>query len=298
MDVVEERADVPVRDASCSLRLLVPEPRDRPGPAVVLAPGFGGTADRLVEIARGFARAGILAAALDYRGFGGSGGTPRQVVDVAAEQADLRAALEHVRARDDVDGDRVSLWGVSLGGALAISVAAIDGAVERVVAEVPFNGFPRRVAGRSRADTARLALAIADDVVRGLVGARPRTIPLIGRPGRAAVVATPEAQRHRRRVAATSPAWTNRVAARGLFSMMRYRPADDAARLGAPLLVCVAERDTEAPPEAARELARRAVRGRSHSYPNSHFDFYADPVLRDRLLADEVAFLLEGHDDP
>lgn len=297
MDVVEERDGVPVRDASCSLRVALPQPRGRPGPAVVLAPGFGGTADRLVEIARGFARAGIVAAALDYRGFGASGGTPRQVVDVAAEQEDLRAALEHVRARDDVDPHRVSLWGISLGGALAISVAAA-GTVERVVAEVPFNGFPRRVTGRSRADTARLVAAIVDDVVRGLLGVRPRTIPLIARPGRAAVVATPEAQSHLRRVEVSSPTWTNRVAARGLFSMMRYRPAEDAARLGAPLLVCVAERDTEVPPASARELARRAVRGRSRSFPNTHFDFYADPALRVRLLADEVDFLLGGHDDP
>jgi uncharacterized protein len=43
----------------------------------------------------------------------------------------------------------VTLWGNSLGGAHAISVAAHDPRIVAVVAQIPFNGFPRRVEGRS-----------------------------------------------------------------------------------------------------------------------------------------------------
>jgi hypothetical protein len=40
----------------------------------------------------------------------------------------------------------VALWGNSLGGAHVISVAADDPRIVAVVAQIPFNGFPRRVA--------------------------------------------------------------------------------------------------------------------------------------------------------
>lgn len=54
-------------------------------PAVVLAHGFGGTMDRLTVHAERFAAAGIAALVFDYRSFGESDGTPRQVVDLAGQ---------------------------------------------------------------------------------------------------------------------------------------------------------------------------------------------------------------------
>src|SRR5689334_6077850 len=50
-------------------------------PCVVMAHGFGGTRDTgLLAYAEGFAAAGLDVLAFDYRGFGTSGGTPRQRV--------------------------------------------------------------------------------------------------------------------------------------------------------------------------------------------------------------------------
>lgn len=75
--------------------------------------------------------------------------------------------------------------------------------------------------------------------------------------------------------------------------MLRYRPALDAARLRAPLLVCVATGDTETPEATARELADRAPHGTVRRYPGTHFDFYTNPSVRDRALADQLGFLHE-----
>jgi hypothetical protein len=72
--------------------------------------------------------------------------------------------------------------------------------------------------------------------------------------------------------------------------MMRYRPGDEAHRLGMPVLVCVAERDLETPEELSRQIAERAPRGELRRYPVSHFDFYRDPV-RQRVLVDQIDFL-------
>ena len=53
---------------------------------------------------------------LDYRGYGVSGGT----ASMSGVQDDMDAALGAVLARNDVDPDRVVVFGQSLGGAIAI----------------------------------------------------------------------------------------------------------------------------------------------------------------------------------
>jgi fermentation-respiration switch protein FrsA (DUF1100 family) len=230
----------------------------------------------------------------DYRDFGESVGEPRQVVDLPSQQQDLRAAIAWARGRHDLDPDRVALWGNSLGGAHVISVAADDPGIAAVVAQIPFNGFPR---ARNRSATAslRLLAAILWDALRGRLGLSPAYIPMIGKPGQVAVTSTTEAQRHLTTLAgdAGTTLWRNQVAPRGLLQMLRYRPALDAARLRTALLVCVATDDTETPEAMATELADKAPHGTLRRYPGTHFDFYTDPSVRDRVLADQLAFLHE-----
>jgi hypothetical protein len=72
---------------------------------------------------------------------------------------------------------------------------------------------------------------------------------MVGAPGEVAVTATPEAQEHIASLSGESQdtLWRNEVAPRALFAMMRYRPGDEAHRLGMPVLVSIAERDLETP---------------------------------------------------
>jgi dienelactone hydrolase len=269
-------------------------PADTDGkiPCVVMGHGFSGTQDRLFDTAQRFARAGLAALTFDYRSFGESCGEPRQVVNVSEQQEDWRAAVRFARGLEGVDPQRVALWGSSLGGGHVIVVAAGDPRVAAVVAQIPFNGFPRRVEGRSTLDTLKLLWAMGVDAARGRMGLSPRYIPMVGRPGEVAVTATLRAQEH---VAALTGGqgdslWRNEVAPRGLFGMMRYRPGDAARRLAMPVLVSVAEDDRETPGEKTRQIAERAPRGELRRYPGDHFDFYRDPV-RQRVLADQIHFL-------
>ncbi|WP_157254283.1 alpha/beta hydrolase [Nonomuraea typhae] len=275
----------------CAGYLYLP---DDPGPAacVVLCHGFSGTMDRLFDYAERFAAAGFAALVFDYRSFGESDGEPRLLPDIDGQLADLRAAVEFARGHERVDPDRVLLWGNSLGGAHVITVAAGDPRIAAVVAQIPFNGFPKKVEGRSTGDTLRLLAAIGWDTIRGKLGLRPYYIPMVGHPGELAVTATPEADHHIETLTGgqSSTLWRNSVAPRGLLTMMRYRPAAAAARLTCPLLVCVAADDRETPLETTRELAERAPRGELRSYPGTHFTFYTDPGLRDRVVADQIDF--------
>ena len=226
-----ERVTFASGDATCAGYLYLPADVAPPFPGVILAHGFSGTMDRLFEHAARFASGGLAALVFDYRSFGESGGAPRQVVDIAGQQADLRAAVAWARARGDLDADRVALWGNSLGGAHAISVAVGDPRIAAVVAQIPFNGFPRTVEGRSAGATLRLLGAILRDTLRGALGLAPAYIPMIGAPSQVAVVSTTEAGRHLETLAGDpgQTRWRNQVAPRGLLQMMRYRPAEAAA---------------------------------------------------------------------
>lgn len=263
----------------------------RPLPCVVLCHGFSGTMDRLFDYAERFAAAGFAALVFDYRGFGESDGEPRQLPDIDAQLVDVRAAVAFARGHERVDPGRVVLWGNSLGGAHAITVAGSDPRIAGVVAQIPFNGFPKKVEGRSTADTVRLLGAIVWDALRGKLGLRPYYIPMVGRPGELAVTATPEAEQHIQILTGgQTTLWRNSVAPRALLQMMRYRPAEAAARLTCPLLVCVATEDRETPLETTKQLADRAPRGELRAYPGTHFTFYTDPAFRDRVVADQIDF--------
>ncbi|MEV4166706.1 alpha/beta hydrolase [Nonomuraea dietziae] len=274
----------------CAGYLYLP---DDPGPVpcVVLCHGFSGTMDRLFDYAEHFAAEGFAALVFDYRSFGESDGEPRQVPDIAGQLADVRAAVAFARGHDRVDPGRVLLWGNSLGGAHVITVASGDPRIAAVVAQIPFNGFPKKVEGRSTSETLRLLGAIVWDALRGRLGLSPSYIPMVGRPGELAVTATPEADQHIQTLTGgRTTLWRNSVAPRGLLQMMRYRPADAAARLACPLLVCVAADDRETPLETTRVLADRAPHGELRVYHGTHFTFYTDPELRERVVADQIDF--------
>ncbi|MET9341879.1 alpha/beta fold hydrolase [Nonomuraea sp. NPDC003804] len=260
-------------------------------PCVVLCHGYSGTMDRLFDYAEHFAAEGIAALVFDYRSFGESGGEPRQLPDIDGQLVDIGAAVAFVRGHERIDPGRVSLWGNSLGGAHVITVAARDPQIAAVVAQIPFNGFPKKVEGRSTGETLRLLGAIVWDAVRGKLGLRPYYIQMVGQPGELAVTASPEAEQHIQALTGgQNTSWRNSVAPRGLLRMMRYRPAEAAARLACPLLVCVAAADRETPLETTRELADRAPRGELRVYPGTHFTFYTDPSLRERVVADQIDF--------
>ena len=71
---------------------------DRTTPCVVMAHGFSGTReDGLAPFAERFAAAGLAALVFDYRGFGDSGGEPRQWLDVRRQRQDWAAAIAFVR---------------------------------------------------------------------------------------------------------------------------------------------------------------------------------------------------------
>jgi uncharacterized protein len=259
-------------------------------PCLVMCHGFTGTMDRLFDGAEQFCDSGFSVLVFDYRNFGESGGKPRQVISLREQRQDIAAAVAFARAQPDIDADRIMLWGTSLGGAHVVVQAAEDQRIAAVIAQVPFNGFPKTVEGRSGRETRRLLSAMVWDWLRGLIELAPAYIPAVGRPGELAVMASDAAAEEIEAMAGTGTLWQNKVAPRVLLEMMFHQPSNYAPQVSCPLLVTMAENDREAPPDLIRPLADKAPRGEIRSYPIRHFEIYK-PEIRRAIIADQIRFL-------
>ena len=170
-------------------------------PCVVMAPGFAGTRDTsaLIDYARGFAAAGLDVVLFDYRGFGGSGGSPRQLVSASRQRRDYRAAIAAARQLPGIDPERIVLWGISYSGGHVVRVAAEDGRVAAVIALTPaMDGIAvlAQLARNARpAQLLRTASHGLRDTLRALTRRRPHIVPMVGEPGSSAIIACPAQSR-------------------------------------------------------------------------------------------------------
>ncbi|MBI3207475.1 MAG: acetylxylan esterase [Candidatus Solibacter usitatus] len=170
--------------------------------AVVLAPDWGLTHASLEAQAGEFAARGITAMAIDYRGWGKSGGylytTDRVHTDdrfrflelttnvrvvrkrlmPQHQVEDIRNAISYLAGEPGVDAARIGLWGVGMAGAHAAAIAAIDPRLKAALAVNPFRGG-KDLPAKAQAPTGTLA----DDAVRmartGLLPATATSLALL-----------------------------------------------------------------------------------------------------------------------
>jgi len=100
-------------------------------PVILYFHGNGGALRYRVERFHKLIRDGVGLVALEYRGFGGNGGTPTE----AGLIADAEAAYAFAAAR--YPAKQIVLWGESLGTGVAVALAA-QKPVGRVILEAPF----------------------------------------------------------------------------------------------------------------------------------------------------------------
>jgi uncharacterized protein len=167
----------------CSGRLFTPSGfnAESKAPAVVLAPGWGQTAAAVEADAAQFAARGLVALAMDYRGWGRSGGYLQTVDEVKTDDRlrfsqltarvrirrkrllpqqqilDIRNALYFLQGEPGIDRTRIGVWGVDMSGGHAAVVAATDARVKAVVLQTPV------LTGQ---ETPRRALALSGELLR------------------------------------------------------------------------------------------------------------------------------------
>jgi fermentation-respiration switch protein FrsA (DUF1100 family) len=109
-----------------------------PHPIVVMAGGWCYVKE-LVQphVAQQFADTGLAAVLFDYRNFGSSDGIRRQHIDPNAQIEDYRNAISFAETLDEVDPDRIGVWGLSYSGGHSLILGATDPRVKCVSAQIP-----------------------------------------------------------------------------------------------------------------------------------------------------------------
>lgn len=109
-------------------------------PAVIICHGFMANQRTVRRYAEFLARLGWAAFTFDFCGGGlkcSSDGETSEM-SVLTEVEDLKAVINYVRQRDDVDGSRIALMGCSQGGVVcALTAAGLKNGIERLILLYP-----------------------------------------------------------------------------------------------------------------------------------------------------------------
>jgi pimeloyl-ACP methyl ester carboxylesterase len=288
------RSDIAFVSAGLSCRAWLYRPNGNASekrPVIVAGHGLGATKDMgLDAYAAGFANAGYLVIAFDYRHFGASEGTPRQLLSIGKQRADWRAAIDFARTVEGADPRRVILFGISFGGGHVIASAARDKNIAAVIAQCPFtSGFAssRTVSPLTTLGIAWLGLR---DLFSILTGGAPVLVPLAGRPGQIALMNTHDAWDGFIGQQPPGGNAVNGVTARSGFALPLAHPGRQARHIACPIFFGICDKDTVAPVGPTLRYAAQAPKTEITRYPCGHFDIYRGANF-DRIFQDMRRFL-------
>lgn len=291
------RADVQFRSKGtwCRGWLYLPD-GDPPGvggrpPIIVMAHGLGAVIQmRLDAFAERFSDAGYACLVFDYRHFGLSDGTPRQLLSIRRQLDDWAAALDYARTLPNVDNRRVVLWGSSFSGGHVMAVGARDRHVSAVIAQCPFTSGIASASAMNPVTAVKVAGRAIADLAGSVVGRPPVLVDLVGSPRDAALMTAPDAQPGYAALVPDDLDFADAVAARIGVSIPLYHPGRALRKVSCPVLVCACDDDTVAPPRPTVRYARQGPTTQVIRYPEGHFDIYVGEPF-EQVVADQVDFL-------
>jgi dienelactone hydrolase len=265
-------------------------------PVIVMAHGVAGTKEMRLDVyAEKFTAAGYACLVFDYRHFGGSTGTPRQLLSPKKQTEDWRAALTYARSLPDVDAARVVAWGTSFGGGNVIRVAAEGAPLAAVIAQCPFTDGWASVGKIPVRTTLRLVLAACRDLLASRKGAAVH-VPASGRPGDVALMSASDTHDGVKRLTAGVGSFSNEVTARSALLIATARPGRRAKNIRVPLFAALCESDTVAPAATAQKHISRAPAAEIHLYDSNHFDIYLGEAFT--TASDDMLTFLRKHVPP
>jgi len=242
------RIDVefPAEGAISLLAWLYLPDSPKPLPAITMAHGYGGTREHGLEcFARKFAEDGFVVLLHDHRGFGRSGGEPRQDIDPWQQIKDWRRAISYLEAREEVNADRIGLWGTSYAGGHALVLGATDRRLRCIVSQVPtISGYEQGLRRVNPDLLPALEQTFAEDERAQLRGEPVRYQALVSAdPAVPASYRNPEAIDFYQQ-SVSEGIWENKVTVRSTRLARMYEPGNWVSRVSpTPLLMVVAEDD-------------------------------------------------------
>jgi uncharacterized protein len=258
-------------------------------PAVVMAHGFSAVKEMYLEnFAEKFVEAGLVALVFDYRFFGDSEGEPRGKLFPSEQHEDYRNAISWVSKREEVDPDRIGVWGSSYSGAHVLHLAAFDRRIKCAVSQVPLVDGWENAQRLMRPDVfASFHEMLAQDRTSRYEGEESVKIPIVAPEGEPCALPTPESYEWFIRTGENiAPNWRNEVSLESMEKFLEYNPAANIHRISpTPLLMIVAGGDTLTPTDLAIAAYERALQPKSLVVTGgAHFDAYTEPGLSETAI--------------
>lgn len=225
-------------------------------PFIVQGPGWLGLADAKLyrPYHEAFTAAGFAILIFDYRGFGASDGD-RGTLSPALQLQDWRNAVCYMSSREDMDPDRVAIFGSGgTGGGTAVLVSALEPAVRATISQVPV-ADGRDWLHRMRQEHEWIAFLASIDAERRTRAATGTGTTVHPRQG--IMVETPE-----RRASAVKAdvdgRIPNAIPLSAAHAILEYRPLDLAGRARGLMVIGVAD-DAVTPTDHAERLYAAAA---------------------------------------
>ncbi|WP_262010525.1 alpha/beta hydrolase [Acinetobacter baumannii] len=242
---------------------------------IIMAHGFAGLRQfKLIQYAQRFAQAGYADILFDYRYWGGSTGKPREMISINSQLEDWKTMIQYASTCKFIDNRRIVLWGTSLSGGYALSLASELKNIQAIMVQIPY------VDG---AETAKLyplqrypqALKLSSqDYMGSKMGLNPKRLPVVDQ---YKLCFMPTADSYYGYLSIVNPDyyWSGEVPARVFFNLMRYRPIQLVRQINIPVLFIAAQHDSLIPIESSREAATNIAPFVSyHEWDMKHFDIY------------------------
>ncbi|HAV5468906.1 TPA: alpha/beta hydrolase [Acinetobacter baumannii] len=242
---------------------------------IIMAHGFAGLRQfKLIQYAQRFAQAGYAVILFDYRYWGGSTGKPREMISINSQLEDWKTMIQYASTCKFIDNRRIVLWGTSLSGGYALSLASELKNIQAIMVQIPY------VDG---AETAKLyplqrypqALKLSSqDYMGSKMGLNPKRLPVVDQ---YKLCFMPTADSYYGYLSIVNPDyyWSGEVPARVFFNLMRYRPIQLVRQINIPVLFIEAQHDSLIPIESSREAATNIAPFVSyHEWDMKHFDIY------------------------
>ncbi|KAJ7239416.1 alpha/beta-hydrolase [Mycena haematopus] len=271
--------------------LPVAERRTTPHPIILMAHGFG--ADKTMGLeyyAEAFAAVGYACIVFDYRRWGASDGTPRNVLIVKDQLEDYRTVIKYARQQPEFDPQRLVLWGSSFSGAHSITLSS-DAAINAVaaIAQCPYTGvshpLPLDITYIKIAGSAVL------DMIKQALGLTPVYIPVISEPNTVGALTTEGTKSGMLAICSKDVEYRNQISASSLLQVPPYQPRAKAGLVNCPLLIVLPAEDNLCLPEGAIQISKATEKCELVSLPCGHFDLYHGMSHHTESLTAQLEFL-------
>ncbi|KAK6441113.1 hypothetical protein LTR95_002660 [Oleoguttula sp. CCFEE 5521] len=219
----------------------------------------------------------------DNRGFGASDAAPnapRFEILPELQRSDYSDAITYAQSLEEIDGDKIGIWGSSYSGGHVLFVGAVDRRVKAILSQVPLTDGWANFHRLIRPDfVAGMESAFLADRAARAQGKDAAMIPVVDAdPTKPSSLPTPDSYAFFAAWEKKSD-WKNEVTVKSVELLRANDPSHMIHRISpTPLLMTIAQNDVLTPTDIALDAYTRAREPKQlHIIPGGHFDGYSGP---------------------